>query len=365
VTAEKMAEEKMEKNEALSGPEVLAMLDRGEEEGGLDLSEIQDIARRLELEDEETDGLFTLIEERGIEVRDDVGREERERRPTPAPDDLAAATSDTLRLFLNEIGKHSLLTAEQEVELAKRIEKDDMDAKNQMINSNLRLVVSIAKRYQGYGLSLLDLIQEGVFGLIRATEKFDWRRGLKFSTYATWWIRQAVTRGIHNQARTIRLPAHVAELEYQVARAERELGARLGREPTDAEIAREVGVSEEQFERVRDAARAVTSLDQPIRSGDDDATVFGDFVADEDESPEEEVHLSLRTESLRKAVEDLPDNEREVIVLRYGLKDGEPWTLKEIADRLGVSRERVRKIEEKALQRLSATREVEGLSEAV
>ncbi|MGH2739338.1 MAG: sigma-70 family RNA polymerase sigma factor [Actinomycetota bacterium] len=347
----------------LANPDAASLLERGQEDGSVELSEVQDLVRRAELSDEETELLFAQIEERGVVVHDDVGREER--KSAHQSEDLAAATSDTLRLFLNEIGRHRLLTAEEEVELAKGIEQGDMEAKNRMINSNLRLVVSIAKRYQGYGLSLLDLIQEGVFGLIRATEKFDWRRGLKFSTYATWWIRQAVTRGVHNQARTIRLPAHVAELEFRVARAERELGARLGREPTDEEIAGDLQVPLEQIERVRDAARAVTSLDQPIRSGEDDSTVMGDLVADDEESPEEEVHLSLRTDALRKAVDDLPDVEREVIVLRYGLKDDEPWTLKEIADRLGLSRERIRKIEQKALSRLAVAREVEALGEAV
>ena len=222
--------------------------------------------------------------------------------------DLATATTDALQLFLNEAGRYKLLTAEEEVELAKRIERGDKEAKDLMINSNLRLVVSIAKRYQGHGLSLLDLIQEGIIGLIRAVEKFDYRKGFKFSTYATWWIRQAVQRGVANKSRTIRIPVHIVEREQKIARAERELVAKLGRQPTDQELAKAAKLPLKQVREVKAAARAVTSLDKPI--GDDDSGSFGDLFAADQVHTEEEVEISLREETLRKALDELPERER-------------------------------------------------------
>jgi RNA polymerase primary sigma factor len=340
---------------------VQALLDRGEESGCIEYSEVDEVSQTLDLEDEQVQEIYEEIERRGIELKDNCARESAP-TATYVNGDLAHATTDALQLFMNEVGRHPLLTAKEEVELAKRIERGDREAKERMINSNLRLVVSIAKKYQGHGLSLLDLIQEGIIGLIRAVEKFDWRRGYKFSTYATWWIRQAVQRGVANKAREIRIPVHIVEREQKIARAERELTAKLGRPPEDPEVAKEAKLPLKQVREVREAARAVTSLDRPMA---DSETSLGELMAGEEAGPEEEVTVSLDMEVLRRAVAELPERERDVVKLRYGLNgDIEPASLEEIGRRLGITRERVRQIEANALERLAVQREIEALRAA-
>src|SRR5205809_1698442 len=299
----------------------------GERDGCVNLSRFNEFVAEHELDDEDVRGIYEQLDERGIEVSDDCGRQAEQ--STYVNGDLAVATTDALQLFLNEAGRWPLLTAQEEVELAKRIERGDKEAKERMINSNLRLVVSIAKRYQGHGLSLLDLIQEGIIGLIRGVEKFDWRRGYKFSTYATWWIRQAVQRGVANKSRTIRIPVHILERETKIARAERELVLQLERMPTDEEVAEKAKLNVKQVREVRRAARAVTSLDKPL--GDDSDASLGDVVATEEHDFEEELHVGLTEETLRRAVSELPDREQDVLKLRYGM-DGndDPKSLDEI-----------------------------------
>jgi RNA polymerase primary sigma factor len=337
------------------------LLSHGEEIGCVNLSELSDLVQELDLDNEQSQALHDRIEAAGLAVTDDCGKSNTE--PTSyANGDLVTTTTDALQLFLNEVSGHKLLTAEEEVELAKRIEKGDLEAKEQMINSNLRLVVSIAKKYQGNEMPLLDLIQEGILGLIRASEKFDWRRGYKFSTYATFWIRESIQRGLANKGRTIRLPVHIGQRERKVARAERELAVRLGRDPTEEEVAEAAELTLEEVRELQDAARTVTSLDKPI--GDDDDSSLGDVMSSDRPQTEEEVEISLREEALRSAISQLPDREQQVVKLRYGINGDQPTPLREAGRRLGMSAEGVRKIESKALERLARTRELEGLSEA-
>jgi RNA polymerase primary sigma factor len=348
---------------ALVDERLQALLDQGEEAGCLNLSAVSEFLQEADLDEEQTTGFFEQLEERGVVLTDDCARADAV-EATYVNGDLVVATTDALQLFLNEAGRYNLLTAAEEVELAKRIERGDKEAKDLMINSNLRLVVSIAKKYQGHGISLLDLIQEGIIGLIRAVEKFDWRRGYKFSTYATWWIRQAVQRGVANKSRTIRIPVHIVEREQKISRAERELTTKLERTPTDEEIAERTKLSLKHVMEVRAAARAVTSLDKPVGAEGD--TSFGDLIAGEDAEPSEEVHVSLAERAVRKAVDTLPEREREVVKLRYGMNgDRDPQSLEEIGRTLGVTRERVRQIEAQALARLAERREVAALGESV
>jgi RNA polymerase primary sigma factor len=338
-------------------------LARGEESGCIELSEVQALVEALDLDEGRVAALIDEIESREIELTDDCGREVPE-HVTYANDDLAVVTTDALQLFLQEVRRYPLLTAAEEVDLAKRIERGDLDAKHRMINSNLRLVVSIARRYQGHQLTLLDLIQEGILGLIRATEKFDWRRGFKFSTYATWWIRQAVERGLANGSRMIRLPVYVVERERRIASAERSLSTKLGREPTDEEIARAARIPFEQVREAKTVARIVTSLDKPV--GDAQETPFGELIESEEIETAEEVEVSLRKEALRAALTRLPSDEREVLRLRYGLTEEQrPQTLEQVVANLGFSRNRVRRLEAEGLSRLAARREIAALSEAV
>ncbi len=332
------------------------LVERARRSGCLDLSAVHAIADELGIDDLELAELFARMEAEGVEIRDDCGR------PTnPAPPArlsnraLADVTADTTRLFLEEIGRHPLLDAAEEVELAKRIEAGDEAAKERMINANLRLVVFVAKRYQNQGLVLLDLIQEGIFGLIRAVEKFDWRRGFKFSTYATWWIRQSLQRAIQNKAREIRVPAHVLDRERKVERCRAKLVDELAREPTDEELAAAAGLSVRQVREVDDAARVVASLDQPL--GDEGDSALGDVVSGS-QGFEDVLHVSLEQEALRRAVARLPGLEREVILARYGLDADAPTGITELARRLHMRPSRVKAVEAQALARLAASREI-------
>src|SRR5687767_13855749 len=342
----------------LGAEDVRQVLETAEQAGSIRASELAELVEAHELGELEAEALRRELEQRGIDIVD-----EKEEAPPPPQPVVYETTTDALQLFLREAGRHALLTAAQEVELSKRIERGDPEAKQRMIQSNLRLVVSIAKNYRNQGLPFLDLIQEGTLGLIRAVEKFDWRRGFKFSTYATWWIRQAVARALADKARTIRMPVHIVERLQKMNRAERTLWTQLGREPTLDEIAEEASLPLQQAIEVRAAARASTSLDQPVGEADD--AVFGDFVAGDGPLPEEQVEVSLRSQALREALEALSDRERQVVVLRYGLTDAEPKTLEEIGRRLGLTRERVRQIELDSLKRLASLRELESVGAAL
>ena len=271
--------------------------------------------------------------------------------------------TEALDLFLEEIRRYPLLTKEEEVELSRRIEQGDLEAKERMINSNLRLVVSIAKKYQGHDMGLMDLIQEGIFGLIRAAEKFDHRKGFKFSTYATFWIRQAIQRGLANKARTIRIPVHIGQLERRLARAERELSGRLGRDASVAELADEAQLSEEEVTEVRDAPRTVTSLERPIGS-DADGPELGDLLPADDPAPFDEVESSLRSQAVRTALKRLPERERQVIQMRFGIDGRRHTPLREAGEVLGLSSEGVRKLESRALAHLAEEKELRQLDPA-
>jgi RNA polymerase primary sigma factor len=342
--------------------DVLVLLEQGERDGCLTLSEVESVLVTQDLDDEAVDDLHEELERRGIEVTDDCVRAEAG-EGAYSNGGLASATTDSLQLFLNEIGRYPLLTAEEEVELAKRIERGDAAAKEQMINANLRLVVSIAKRYQGHGLPLLDLVQEGVLGLIRAVEKFDWRRGFKFSTYATWWIRQAVQRGVQNRSRVIRVPVHVAELERKASRAERELTGKLGRVPTEEEVAKALGITPDKLEQAHSALRTLSSLDRPV--GEDESATLGDLIAAPDGDPAQELAVTLGDGALAAALDALSPTQRRVLELRFGLADDEPASLAKVAEELELPREQVRKLEKSALEQLSRNRElVEDLEAA-
>ncbi len=346
----------------MSHDQLRALMEHADDAGCVNLSALTQVLAELELDDDEIASLYDQLEERGIDLTDDCSLPDVDETHY-SNETVAAMTTDSLQLFLNEAGRYPLLTAAAEVELAKLIERGDGPAKDRMINSNLRLVVSIAKKYQGHGLSLLDLIQEGIIGLIRAVEKFDWRRGYKFSTYATWWIRQAVQRGVANKSRTIRIPVHIVEREQKIARAERELTLKHERPPTDEEIAKTAKLSLKHVREVRAAARAVASLDKPL--GDDGDTAFGDIVATDRADVEEDVVVGLSEDLLRAAVSKLPEREQRVIRLRYGLNgDDDPKSLEMIGRELGLTRERVRQIETQALERLAREREIAALAAA-
>ncbi|MEA2378156.1 MAG: polymerase primary sigma factor [Thermoleophilaceae bacterium] len=339
---------------------VEALVERGEESGCVNLSELSELVQELDLPEEDAQALQERLDARGIELSDDCGNDRAGAHYNH--EELATMTSDTLQLFLRDVRRHPLLSASDEVDLAKRIERGDLEAKDRMVNSNLRLVVSIAKKYQGHELALLDLIQEGILGLIRAAEKFDWRKGYKFSTYATFWIRQAIQRGLANQGRTIRIPVHIGQRERKIVRSERELAAKHGRPPTDEEIAEAAEITLDELNETREVMRTITSLERPV--GTEGETELGELLASDEIEPHEEVEIGLRDQAVRAALDQLPDQEREVIGLRYGIGGADPTPLREAGRRLGLSPERVRRIEHKALERLAEFREVAALSEA-
>jgi RNA polymerase primary sigma factor len=340
---------------------VVALIEGGRPADCVDLSEVDSLVQEMNLSDEEEQAVHERIESAGLSIEDDCGKAEAEQAGY-RNGELAEQTTDALQLFFNEMRKYPLLSKEEEIELAQAIERGDLEAKDRLINSNLRLVVSNARRYMRQDLNLLDLIQEGILGLIRASEKFDWRKGYKFSTYATFWIRQAIQRALESKERTIRVPNQVAQRERKVMRIERELATKLGRDPTTEEVAKEAELEPAQVEEIRDLTRVVTSLDRPV--GDEDASALGEFIQDERTGPAEEVQLSLADATLRSAVDELPEDERKVIQLRYGINGDEPTPLRETSRRLELKPSEVKQLEERGLSRLAQAREVEALRDA-
>ena len=352
--------------------ELHKLVQEGSEKGFLNYDEIAAGLDDVELTKEQIEDFYTYLIDHGIELMEgETHKHPPHEQPVLAEEekgpklDLTVEPSlDSLRLYLREIGKVPLLTADQEVYLAKRIERGDMSAKTQMIEANLRLVVSIAKSYLGRGLSFLDLIQEGSLGLIRAVEKFDYRKGYKFSTYATWWIRQAVTRAIADKARTIRIPVHMVEKLNKVVHIERQLVQRLGREPRPDEIAEELEMTTEEVREILRMSQLPVSLEKPI--GEEEESELGDFVEDESaESPFDTATLSLRREDVEHALSALPERERQVIELRFGLSGAQPCTLEEVGRAFGVTRERIRQIENNTLKKLESLPEAQGLKDCV
>jgi len=361
--------------------ELRPLIAEGQERGILTFAQIEACLEEVEVTKEQVQELHAYLDGQGIAVVDADGRlarseggsieasaqqsehSERDQRKKVEVDLTVEPSLDSLRLYLRSIGRVSLLTAEQEVLLARRIERGDMRAKQQMIEANLRLVVSIAKSYLGRGLTFLDLIQEGSMGLIRAVEKFDYRRGYKFSTYATWWIRQAVTRAIADKGRTIRIPVHMVEKLNKVVHVERALVQTLGREPTPEEIARELETTAREVRDVLRMAQQPISLEKPV--GEEDDSSLGDFVEDQTaESPFELASEHLRQENLRRALAALPAREREVIQMRFGLTGERPYTLEEVGRAFNVTRERIRQIENHTLKKLEALPEAQRLRDA-
>jgi RNA polymerase primary sigma factor len=351
--------------------ELQKLVQEGLEKGVLNYDEIAAGLEDVELTKEQIEDFYTYLVDHGVELLEgETHKHPPHEQATPEEEkgpklDLSVEPSlDSLRLYLREIGKVSLLTADQEVYLAKRIERGDMSAKTQMTEANLRLVVSIAKSYLGRGLSFLDLIQEGSLGLIRAVEKFDYRKGYKFSTYATWWIRQAVTRAIADKARTIRIPVHMVEKLNKVVHIERQLVQRLGREPRPDEIAEELEITTDEVREILRMSQLPISLEKPI--GEEEDSELGDFVQDESaESPFDTATLSLRREDVEHALSALPERERQVIELRFGLSGAQPCTLEEVGRAFGVTRERIRQIENNTLKKLESLPEAQGLKDCV
>jgi RNA polymerase primary sigma factor len=322
---------------------------------------------KVDERESELESLRGLLADRGIELRDDreFGRDDAAasgEAETALAGASAERTMDSMSLFLAEVRRHRLLTRAEEVSLAKRIERGDLGAKERLVNSNLRLVISNARSYEGLDLPLLDLIQEGMLGLIRAAEKFDWRKGYKFSTYATFWIRESIQRAIANRARPIRVPVHIGQRERRIGRARASLIATLGREPTDEEIADAAELELREVLATRDIARVVTSLDRPV--GEEEESTLGALLASDDTAPDEEVELAARDAALHRALQRLPEAERNVVMLRYGIAGDEPTPLREAGRRLGISSDAVRKLERKALAELAESDELEALRPA-
>ncbi len=363
----------------LESDQIRAIVEGAEERGFIDPAQLEAFAAELELNDAEVEELTRELERTGLEIGQpaapaataaatEAPKEEKEtekqEEPAPEPEVTVAisGSADSLQLFLADVGRHKLLTAAEEVMLAKRIERGDPTAKRHMIESNLRLVVSIAKGYRGLGVPFLDLIQEGTLGLNRAVEKFDWRRGYKFSTYATWWIRQSVQRAVANHARTIRVPVHVVERQQKLSRAARRLEVELGREATKEELAEATGLPMQHVDEALGAANASVSLNQTV--GADDEGELGDLFADREAAdPFDEAEESLRRQGVRRALEALPERERRILELRFGF-EGEPWTLEAIGNELDLTRERVRQLEGQALSRLGALRDLISVAAA-
>jgi RNA polymerase primary sigma factor len=334
--------------EVLETDEARILLEAGQQNGSLTADEIAAGLAELELEAAQIDDFYHALDELQIEV---VAAEIEE--DLTLDEETREVSTDSLQLFLKDIGRVELLTAAQEVELAKRIERGDHRAKQQMVEANLRLVVSIAKRYRNQGLPFLDLIQEGTIGLVRAAEKFDYRKGFKFSTYATWWIRQAVARALADKARTIRMPVHVVEKLNKIVRSERKLRAELGREPNAFEIGRDLELSIDEVEQIRRSAQTPVSLEKPV--GDEEESEFGHFLTDDNVPlPDEAAETTLRKETLKRILWTLSARERRVLELRYGLDGQHPRTLDEVGRTFNVTRERIRQIENQSLKKLRA-----------
>jgi RNA polymerase primary sigma factor len=342
----------------LETDEAKGLLEAAQLAGSVSADEIALALAELELDATQIDDFYSALEELHIDV---VGADDAAEEETPA-EEAREVSTDALQLFLKDIGKVDLLTAAQEVELAKRIERGDHRAKQQMVEANLRLVVSIAKKYRNQGLPFLDLIQEGTIGLVRAAEKFDHRKGFKFSTYATWWIRQAVARALADKARTIRMPVHVVEKLNKIVRAERKLRAEYGREPSSFEISIELDLSPDEVEQIRRSAQTPVSLEKPV--GDEEESEFGHFLTDESAPlPDEAAEVTLRKETLKKILGSLSPRERRVLELRYGLDGQHPRTLDEVGRTFNVTRERIRQIENQSLKKLRALADAQKLRE--
>src|SRR6266536_2987172 len=355
--------------------EVKLLITKGQQTGVLTYAEVATALAEVDLDESDIEDLHGFLERSEIELVEEIDQQ------IPAPAEEAALdrggrrrkakaqldlrpdmTTDSLQLFLKDIGKVRLLTAQEEVDLAKRIERGDLDAKQKMVESNLRLVVSIAKNYRNQGLPFLDLIQEGTLGLVRAAEKFDYRKGFKFSTYATWWIRQAIARALADKARTIRMPVHIVERLQKMNRAERHLWTQLGREPSPEEIADVTGIEPDEVDSIKRSAQAPVSLEKPV--GDEEESEFGQFIADERaESPFERAAELLTKEALKEALENLSYRERRVLELRYGLGGEHPRTLDEVGRTFNVTRERIRQMEDQSLKKLQSLAEAQKLRE--